>query len=319
MKRKIDFRKGSGSAILGMVLLTVCFAVALIVMEQGNLFYRASKTQMVADVIADGSTVYAQTPLGVDQAKLDQMAYALAARNDDSNVSYTLHPPIITDVLDRTDYIDKEITVHLDASTGSLVSSSGIGTTEISVGAQVRALSRLTATVQLTSEEEQIVIDALNALPADSPQYKAIIEGVKRMGWIYSQTNRWEEGYCDCSSFVIACFLGTEQNYGISGTCRTIMPIAMNNGWFSFWFPGWSDLSDLQPGDVLYWRMQYAVDEGLPYGLGHVGIYLGDGKIIHASSTAGRVVITNIFGDTWTNADGKLIGYSRQPMMTSTP
>lgn len=311
---KIDFRKGSGSAILGMVLLTVCFAVALIVMEQGNLFYRASKTQMVSDVIADGSTVYAQTPMGVDEQKLNQMANEIAARNQSRNVNYTLHRPIVTDVLTRTDFIDKEVTVQVDADTDALVQSGGIGYNHIEVGSQVRALSRLTASVQLTNEEKQIILDALATLPTDSPQYKAIVESVKMMGWIYSQEHRWEEGYRDCSSFVISCFLGTEQNYGISGTCRTMLPIAQDNGWFNFWFPGFSAVDNLMPGDVIYWRMQYAIDEGLPYGLGHVGMYLGNGKIIHASSTAGRVVITNIFGDTWTNADGKIIGYSRQPI-----
>lgn len=108
-------------------------------------------------------------------------------------------------------------------------------------------------------------------------------------------------------------FLESDQNYGISGTSRTIMAIARDNDWFRFWFPRFSNIENLQPGDVLYWRMQYAIDEDLPYGLGHVGMYLGDGKIIHASPTAGRVVMTNIFGDTWSNVDGKLIGYSRQP------
>lgn len=312
--KKIDFRKGSGSAVLGMVLLTVCFAVALIVMEQGKLFYRASKTQMVSDVIADGATVYAQTPMGVDELKLNQIANELASRNQSNNVNYTLHQPIVTDVLVRTDYIDKQVTVRVDADTGALVQTGGIGYNHIEVGSQVRALSRLTATVQLTNEEEQIIFEALAALPSDSPQYKAIIEAVQMMGWIYSQENRWDEGYRDCSSFIISCFLGTEQNYGISGTCRTIMPIAQDNGWFTYWFPGFTSVDDLMPGDVIYWRMQYAVDEGLPHGLGHVGMYLGNGKIIHASSTAGRVVITNIFGDTWTNADGKIIGYSRQPI-----
>ena len=85
----------------------------------------------------------------------------------------------------------------------------------------------------------------------------------------------------------------------------------MDNGWFRFWFIGYSDVDELQPGDVLYWRMQYAVDEGFPYGLGHVGMYLGNDKIIHASSTAGRVVITNLFGQDG-GSDGRLIGYSRQ-------
>lgn len=312
MRKRIDFRRGSGSAILGMTLLTVCFAVALIVMEQGQLFYCAAKTQMISDVIADGSTVYAQVPMGVDEAKLRLMASELATRNGERNVVYTLHTPVVTDVLTRTDYIDKEVTVRLDAQTGSLISS-GIGYTEIKVGSKVRALSRLTATVKITDEEEQIILNALRMLPEDSPQYQAIVKSVSMMGWLYSQEHRWEEGYCDCSSFIISCFLGTDQNYGISGTSRTIMAIARDNDWFRFWFPRFSNIENLQPGDVLYWRMQYAIDEDLPYGLGHVGMYLGDGKIIHASPTAGRVVMTNIFGDTWSNVDGKLIGYSRQP------
>lgn len=312
MQKNIDMKRGSGSAVLGMVLLTVCFAVALIVMEQGNLFFHASKTQILSDAIADGATVYAQKPLGVDEAKLNRMAREIASRNQQTNASYTLYTPVVTDVITRPDYIDKEITVRLDAKTPALVTQGGFGFTEIEVGSKVRALSRLTATVQLTDEEEQIILNALNALPEESPQYKAITKSISMLGWIYSQQNRWEEGYCDCSSFLISCFLGTDQNYGISGNSQTMLQAAMDQGWFSLWFPGLSKVEDLKPGDVLYWRMQYAIDEGLPLGLGHVGMYLGDGKIIHSSSTAGRVVITNLFGDIWTAADGKLIGYSRQ-------
>jgi len=132
------------------------------------------------------------------------------------------------------------------------------------------------------------------------------------MGWIHSPENRWVEGYRDCSSFVISAFITDSRNYGISGYSQTVLEIALNNGWVYPWFAGFSNIDDLQPGDVLYWRSRWAVDEGRPYGLGHVGIYLGNEKIMHASSGAGRVVITNIFG-TEGGFDNVLIGYSRQP------
>lgn len=311
MKRKIDWRRGSGSAIIGMVLLTVCFSLALIVMEHGNLFYRASRVQMLSDTIADGASVYAQTPLGLDAALLEDMATKIAAKNTQTNLTVTLRQPVISDNYSRPQYNDKIVDIRLDAETPALISTDRTGTVDISAGSKVRALSRLTSTAAITEEELRIIEQALGQLSPDSPRYKAILKSVSMMGWIYSQQQRWVAGYCDCSSFIISCFLGTEENYGVSGTCRTIMPIAMDNGWFRFWFIGYSDVDELQPGDVLYWRMQYAVDEGFPYGLGHVGMYLGNDKIIHASSTAGRVVITNLFGQDG-GSDGRLIGYSRQ-------
>jgi hypothetical protein len=46
-------------------------------------------------------------------------------------------------------------------------------------------------------------------------------------------------------------------------------------------------LNELQAGDLLFFRTRRR-------GIGHVGMYLGNGKFIHASSGAGRVVITPI-------------------------
>jgi len=272
---------------------------------------QASRIQMRADAVADGATVWAQTPLSVDEAKLNNMAGRIAAANQSSRNSYTYHPPVVTDDYSRAGYGDKIVTVHLDAQTPLLLADMG-GQAEINVGSKVRALSRIAAQESLTATEVQIITDALSQLPSDSAQYKAIINALPMLGWIYSQPNRWVDGYRDCSSFVITAFRTDSRNYGISGYSQSILNIALDNGWARPWFAGVSDIDDLQPGDVLYWRMRWAVDERRPYGLGHVGIYLGNGKIIHASSGAGRVVIANIFG-TGGGTDGALIGYSRQP------
>lgn len=312
MQKKIDWKRGAGSTILGMTLLMVCFTLALVVMEYGNLFYKASKSQIVSDTVADGATVYAQTPLGLDEMKLRFMASELISRNRQNSVRYTLYPPVVTDDTTRAEYNDKIVNVHLEAATPSLIMGSGNGMLEVDVGSQVRALSRLKANVQLTTTEEQIVLSALSSLDPSSPQYAALMKSVTMLGWIYNDAECWTEGYCNNASFVIQCYLAAEENYGVSGNCLSVMSIAVSNGWMNYWADGITDVSALQPGDVLYWQMNDAVNAGIPLGLGHIGIYLGEGKIIHASSTAGRVVITNIFGDTWTNADGKLIGYSRQ-------
>jgi cell wall-associated NlpC family hydrolase len=310
--KNINWRKGTGSVIVGMFIILTCFSIALILMEHGNLFNQASRVQMRADAIADGATVWAQTPLSLDEAALDDMAAKIANANQDVRNDYIYHIPVISDDYNRSGYVDKDVTVQLEAKTPLLLAGIN-GETEISVGSKVRAISQLTAQVQLTADETQIITAALDALPSDSAQYKAILNALPMMGWIYSQQNRWVDGYRDCSSFVISAFMTDTHNYGISGDSRSVLDIAINNGWVHPWFAGFfSNTDSLQPGDVLYWREQWAVDEGLPYGLGHVGIYLGNEKIIHCSPTSGRVVITNLFGAEGYAGD-VLIGYSRQP------
>ena len=307
--RKINWEKGSGSVIVGMFVILTCFSITLFSLEHGNLFNQASRTQMRADAIVDGSTIWAQTPLNIDETQLDFMAERIADANQSSKNNYILQNPIVNDDHSREGFVDKIITVNLDLPTPLLL---GGGQAEINVSSKVRALSRLTEQVSLTENEIQIITEALNQIPPDSTQYKAIVQSLTMMGWIYSQSERWTTGYCDCSSFVISAFLTDSQNYGISGDCRSILNIALDNGWTHTWFAEFSDIEELVPGDVLYYRMRWAVDEGLPYGLGHVAIYLGNGKIIHSSSIAGRVVITDLFGQSG-EIDAALIGYSRQP------
>jgi len=308
--KKINWRKGSGSVIVGMFIVLACFSLALVVMEHGNLFKQTTKAQMLSDTIADGATVWAQTPMTVDESQLNTMAAKIAYVNQRGGTAYTLHNPIVTEDSSLGAFTDKLVTVHLDARTPLLIGPAGYA--DIRVGSQVRALTRLPNQISLTDEEIQIIVSALSQLPPDSAQYKAIINSLPMLGWIYSQQYRWVDGYRDCSSFVITSFRTDVRNYGVSGYSQTILEIARANGWFHVWFPGFSSVDDLQAGDVLYWRGQWAIDEGRPYGLGHVGIYLGNGKIIHSSSSAGRVVITNLFGAN--GGSSGLLGYSRQPI-----
>ena len=135
--RKINWRKGTGSVIVGMFVVMTCFSIALILMEHGNLFNQASRVQMRADAIADGSVVWAQTPLTVDETKLNTMTGRIAAANQDSRNNYTYHQPVITEDFSRVGYVDQIVTVHLDAKTPLLLAGLN-GQTEINVGSKVR-------------------------------------------------------------------------------------------------------------------------------------------------------------------------------------
>jgi peptidoglycan hydrolase-like protein with peptidoglycan-binding domain len=78
----------------------------------------------------------------------------------------------------------------------------------------------------------------------------------------------------DCSGFVYYCLNNSGAKsikYMTSGT------------WAKSSYDRVDKMSDLKRGDIICFK-------------GHVGIYMGDGKMIHASSSADQVVIGNAFG-----------------------
>jgi len=81
----------------------------------------------------------------------------------------------------------------------------------------------------------------------------------------------------DCSGFVQFVF----KNFGIHLE-RTAAGMAMANG-------KRVSYNEIRPGDLLF----FDTDGGKNY-INHVGIYLGDGKFIHASSAKRRVTITDL-------------------------
>lgn len=73
----------------------------------------------------------------------------------------------------------------------------------------------------------------------------------------------------DCSGFVSFCLTGRYSRIGTSGT-----------------FAGWPRVSNPQPGDVCVRP-------------GHVGIYIGGGKMIHAPHTGDVVKVSSVQGGMW--------------------
>ena len=73
----------------------------------------------------------------------------------------------------------------------------------------------------------------------------------------------------DCSGLVSYCLTGKYTRIGTSGT-----------------FAGWPKVSDPKPGDICVKP-------------GHVGIYIGNGKMIHAPHTGDVVKISNVHSGMW--------------------
>jgi cell wall-associated NlpC family hydrolase len=62
------------------------------------------------------------------------------------------------------------------------------------------------------------------------------------------------------------------------------------------------DADDLQPGDVLVFANTYRA------GLSHVGIYLGDGRFVHAVDESHGVAVSNLWDGYW---GPRFVGASR--------
>lgn len=102
----------------------------------------------------------------------------------------------------------------------------------------------------------------------------------------------------DCSGFVYWCL----REAGVScvnSMCTSAAGQAQycyNRGWII-------SQSDLQPGDLVFWQNAACTKGDRWNEIHHAGIYIGEGKVIEASSSKGCVVIRNI----WSSASYPLV------------
>ena len=89
------------------------------------------------------------------------------------------------------------------------------------------------------------------------------------LGTVYRYGGMSPKGF-DCSGFVSYVFssVGVDLDRSSGSQARQGEPI---------------DLAHIQPGDLLFFSTR-----GMRKGISHVGIYLGEGQFIHASSWGGR-------------------------------
>ncbi|MGI5935781.1 MAG: NlpC/P60 family protein [Oscillospiraceae bacterium] len=122
---------------------------------------------------------------------------------------------------------------------------------------------------------DYLSLDPLASLSCASSTGQAIVETAhKYLGTPYVWGGSSPGGF-DCSGFVQ--YVYKECGYSINRTAASIY----ENGTYV-------EKSILQPGDVVcFSTSSYS-------GIGHVGIYIGDGQFIHSSSSSGKVIITDL-------------------------
>ena len=124
-----------------------------------------------------------------------------------------------------------------------------------------------------TEEKKEEVKGTEATKKADSSKVDEFIEvAMSKLGCKYVLGAKGPEKF-DCSGFVYWCLnqVGVKQSYMTS------------HGWKACTkYPIVSSMEDLQRGDIISYQ-------------GHVGIYIGNNKMIDASSSEGKIRITNIY------------------------
>ena len=115
---------------------------------------------------------------------------------------------------------------------------------------------------------------ASSAAPASTNGEKIVAEAKKYMGVRYVYGGTSPSGF-DCSGFVY--YVYKQCGYSITRTATAQNSVGVKVA-----------RSDLQPGDIIIFY------NGGKTAIGHAGIYIGDGKFIHASSGGGKVMISGL-------------------------
>ena len=109
---------------------------------------------------------------------------------------------------------------------------------------------------------------------------ESLLQAILALGIDYRNGGRSHVTGFDCSGLVAHVF---QEAWGVrlprdtKGQSETGMPVS---------------LAELEPGDLVFYNTQ-----DRPYS--HVGIYLGDGRFVHAPKTGSTVRVENLSGAYW--------------------
>lgn len=115
----------------------------------------------------------------------------------------------------------------------------------------------------------------------------AVQLAISRLNWKYSQALRNKIGYWDCSSMIGRIY--HELGVSIPTTSTTVSLLKNARAKHQILAE-----SDLQPGDILFFKTQDGIKAGNIDGVGHVVMYAGNGMIIHAASVKSGTVYQSL-------------------------
>ena len=124
--------------------------------------------------------------------------------------------------------------------------------------------------------------DAAAAVMASTVGEQIVATAKQYIGYRYTWGGMSPETGFDCSGFANYIY----KLYGYSME-RVAQNIYNTNGTYVGW-------DDLQPGDLMFFG-------GSAYSIGHVGIYAGNGQMVHASTYTTGVILTNLAGSSYVN------------------
>ena len=131
-------------------------------------------------------------------------------------------------------------------------------------------------------------------LPTGDKGADIVRYALTRLGDPYSKSKRGQGRYVDCSYFVRWAYQQAGVTSYKAGTAAEQARYCVNNHLLI-------SKDQLQPGDIIFWRKNGCMCGGdhcdRYQNIHHVGLYIGNGKVIEASSSKGRVVIRKMWGE----------------------
>jgi cell wall-associated NlpC family hydrolase len=142
--------------------------------------------------------------------------------------------------------------------------------------------------------------EIVSGLPVGTTGAEVVKAGLAKVGcpyvWGASGPNKF-----DCSGFAYWCLSQTRSPLGASRTnAAGQAKWCYNNGYMV-------GRSELQPGDLVFWQNLGCEGCGRWNEIHHVGIYVGNGKVMEASSSKGRVLVR----DLWESSSYPIWGFGR--------
>ena len=140
--------------------------------------------------------------------------------------------------------------------------------------------------VDLLGGFEGSITDIVSGLPVGAKGTEIVTAALTRLGHPYSQDYRGEGNYVDCSS--LAQWAYRQAGISIPGTSVAQAQYCANRGLNI-------GQSELAPGDIVFWS-KTTCDCGRWNEIHHVGIYIGDNRVVEASSSKGCVIVRELWG-----------------------
>lgn len=127
----------------------------------------------------------------------------------------------------------------------------------------------------------------ISGLPVGEKGTAIVEAALTRLGHPYSQPRRGSGDYVDCS--YLAWWAYKQAGVDIPSVSESQAKYCYDNGYNI-------GKAELQPGDLIFWS-KLSCHCGRWNEIHHVGIYIGNNKVIEASSSKGRVVINELWGE----------------------